>query len=77
MKYTILFVSLFSSLCFAANDREGDLQMPVTDISQIQRQEQELPPSLDEVKMEQKNQPEASPEDKKRSRQKKELQKNQ
>jgi hypothetical protein len=39
-------------LCFNihAQDKEGDLQLPVTDISKIQEQE-EMPPSIEEVEM--------------------------
>lgn len=49
---TILF--LLSSLNLYAQDKEADLQMPVTDVSQIERQEEELPPTLEEVEMKQK-----------------------
>lgn len=49
MKYLTVFLLL---LCFNvhAEDKEGDLQLPVTDISEIQEQE-EMPPSIDEVEM--------------------------
>lgn len=42
-------------LCYNlyAQDKEGDLHLPVSDVSDIQREE-EMPPTIDEVKMIQK-----------------------
>lgn len=51
MKYLTMTFLLMSFSVFA-QDKEGDLQLPVSDISQIEKQE-EVPPSLDEVEMEQ------------------------
>lgn len=52
MKYLTVFLFM---LCYNlyAQDKEGDLQLPVTDVSDIQREE-EMPPTIDEVKMIQK-----------------------
>lgn len=51
--YKLIILSiLFSQLALAATPyREGDLQAPVTDLSQMNRQEQEETPTLDEVPM--------------------------
>ena len=54
MRLSIIFLILFSSASFAQTDREGDLQLPVTDLGQIQKQEEKLPPTIDEVEMKQK-----------------------
>lgn len=45
---------LFFVLCVNAfaEDKEADLQMPVSDISEIQQEQEEIP-TLDEVEMEQ------------------------
>ncbi len=37
-----------------SQDKEADLQLPVSDISQIQEQEEKLPPTIQEVEMKQK-----------------------
>lgn len=51
MKYILLSLIL-SNFSFADNiEREGDLLQPVTDVSQIQKQEEESIPTLDEVPM--------------------------
>ncbi|HXH30199.1 MAG TPA: hypothetical protein VNJ01_05250 [Bacteriovoracaceae bacterium] len=55
MRHSILFLIIFSSVSFAQTYREGDLQLPVTDLGQIQRQEKQLPPSIDDVVMKQKD----------------------
>lgn len=52
MKLLLMVVLLFHGSIFA-QDKEGDLQLPVSDIQQ-ERQEQELPPTLDEVEMKEK-----------------------
>lgn len=53
MRY-LTCVLLILSFNVLAQEKEGDLQLPVTDVSQIERQEEELPPSIEEVEMKQK-----------------------
>lgn len=53
MKYLTMTFLLMSFSVFA-QDKEGDLQLPVSDISQIEKQE-EVPPTIDEVEMEQED----------------------
>lgn len=53
MKYLTILVLMMSFNVFS-QEKEGDLQLPVTDVSQIEKQEEELPPTLDEVEMKQK-----------------------
>jgi hypothetical protein len=48
---TVLFLTLSFNLF--AQDKEADLQIPVSDISEIQREEADLPPTLEEVEMKQ------------------------
>jgi hypothetical protein len=54
----LAFIILVSTLNLWAQDKEGDLQLPVSDVSNLEREEQreELPPTLDEVEMKQKKQ---------------------
>lgn len=53
MKYLTALV-LIVSLNAYSQEKEGDLQLPVTDLSQVEKQEEEIPPTLDEVEMKQK-----------------------
>ena len=53
MKYLLLFIFMFHFNTWA-QDKEGDLQLPVVDVSEIERQEEEQIPTLDEVEMKQK-----------------------
>jgi hypothetical protein len=50
MKY-ILLALVLSNLSYAEVEREGDLLQPVSDVSQMQKQEEEKIPTLDEVPM--------------------------
>lgn len=50
MKYFLLAMVL-THLSYADVEREGDLLQPVSDVSQIQKQEEEQIPTLDEVPM--------------------------
>lgn len=51
MKYlTLLFLVL--SFNVYSQEQEGDLALPVTDL-EIERQEEELPPTIDEVEVRQ------------------------
>jgi hypothetical protein len=52
MKYLTLFILVFH-FNLHAQDKEADLQLPVSDVSQIQKQEEEMPPTLDQVEMKQ------------------------
>jgi hypothetical protein len=52
MKFLLLVILTLPSTAFC-EDKEGDLLLPVTDISQVEKQE-EVPPSLEEVEMQQK-----------------------
>lgn len=62
---------VFSQLALAATPyREGDLQAPVTDISQLNRQEQEETPTLDEVPMIEKEEKEPQKKEVKNTKQK-------
>lgn len=47
---TLLFTILFISFTAYAQDKEGDLQLPVTDISNAQKEEEKIP-TIDEVPM--------------------------
>lgn len=48
----LLLILSFSLTLFAfAEDKEGDLQLPVSDISEIQKEEEKKLPTLDEVPM--------------------------
>ena len=53
MKYLTLLILLFS-LNIQAQEREGDLALPVTDL-EIEKQEEELPPTIEEVEMQDGN----------------------
>lgn len=57
MKYLTMTFLLMSFSVFA-QDKEGDLQLPVSDISQIEKQE-DVPPTIDEIEMEQEEPEEA------------------
>lgn len=58
MKVLLPMILLLSFSSFAQEGQEGDLQLPVSDIEQIERQEEELPPTLDEVQMKQEDEKE-------------------
>ena len=47
MRYLTFFL-LFISIHSFAQDKEGDLQLPVSDL-EIEKQEEELPPTIDQV----------------------------
>lgn len=51
MRYLTLFV-LFVSMNIHAQDKEGDLALPVSDV-EIEKQEERLPPTIDQVEMKQ------------------------
>lgn len=53
MKHFTLLLLLISFNTYS-QEKEGDLQLPVTDLSEIERQEEEVPPTIDEVEMKQK-----------------------
>lgn len=52
MRYLTIFLLLFS-LNIQAQEKEGDLALPVSDL-EIERQEEELPPTIDQVEIKQK-----------------------
>lgn len=52
MRYLTLFL-LFISINIQAQEKEGDLALPVSDL-EIERQEEELPPTIDQVEIKQK-----------------------
>lgn len=52
MGYLTLFL-LFVSFNIMAQEKEGDLALPVSDL-EIEKQEEELPPTLEEVEIRQK-----------------------
>lgn len=52
MKYLTLLILLFS-LSAIAQDKEGDLALPVSDLEIQEQQEEELPPTLEEVPIKQ------------------------
>lgn len=52
MKYLSLLL-LVLSFNVLSQEKEGDLALPVTDL-EIERQEEELPPTIDEVEVKQK-----------------------
>jgi hypothetical protein len=54
MKYLTLLILLASFNSFS-QEQEGDLAIPVSDL-EIQKQEEELPPTIDEVEVRQKDQ---------------------
>jgi hypothetical protein len=49
MRYLTLLILLFSFSIYA-QEKEGDLQLPVSDL-EIEKQEEEMPPTLEEVEM--------------------------
>lgn len=51
MRYLTYFV-LFISLSVQAQEKEGDLALPVSDI-EIEKQEERLPPTIEEVEIKQ------------------------
>jgi hypothetical protein len=51
MRYLTLFLLLIS-INIHAQEKEGDLALPVSDL-EIERQEEELPPTIDEVEIKQ------------------------
>jgi len=51
MRYLTLFLLLIS-MNIMAQEKEGDLALPVSDL-EIERQEEELPPTLEEVEIKQ------------------------
>ncbi len=62
MKYlTLLF--LLCSLSAFAQEKEGDLAIPVSDL-EIQKQEEELPPTIDEVEVRQVRKTKVEPKEK-------------
>lgn len=54
MKILIAILFLLN-LPLWAQDKEGDLQLPVSDVSEIQKEEEKLPPTIDEVEMKEKD----------------------
>lgn len=56
MKYLTIFLFIFS-LNLHAQEREGDLNLPVSDLPEVERQEEELPPTINEVEMKEKKKP--------------------
>lgn len=54
MKFLTILILLFHFNLYAQNT-EADLNLPVSDVSEIQKQEEEIPPTIDEVEMKQKN----------------------
>lgn len=60
MKFLIFIFLLLPLLAFAQNKerelKEGDLQLPVADIAEIEKQEEEIP-TLQEVEMKQNRRP--------------------
>lgn len=52
MRYLTISLLLFS-LNIQAQEKEGDLALPVSDL-EIERQEEELPPTIDQVEIKQK-----------------------
>jgi hypothetical protein len=70
MKYlTLLFVLV--SFTLMAQEKEGDLLQPVTDVSTMQKQEENIPPTIDEVEMRQVEKKTPKTNDKKKSQWKK------
>ncbi len=51
MKSLILLMTFLITSPLFAQDREGDLQLPVSELSEIQREEERLPPTIEEVEM--------------------------
>lgn len=51
MRYLTLFL-LFVSFNIQSKEEEGDLALPVSDI-EIEKQEEKLPPTIDQVEMKQ------------------------
>jgi len=51
MRYLTLLL-LLVSMNILAQEKEGDLALPVSDI-EIEKQEEELPPTIDQVEMKQ------------------------
>lgn len=52
MRYLTLFLLLLS-MNIMAQEKEGDLALPVSDL-EIEKQEEALPPTIDQVQMKQK-----------------------
>lgn len=55
MKFLTIPILLFNFNLFAQEEREADLNLPESDISKIQKQEEKLPPTIEEVEMKQKD----------------------
>lgn len=51
MKNLIFFLILVLSVIAFSQDQEGNLQQPVSDLDEIQKEEEALPPTIDEVPM--------------------------
>ena len=51
MKIIILLLSLIFHLNASSEDKEGDLQLSVSDVSLIEKQKEELPPTIEEVEI--------------------------